>query len=216
MRQSAAERREDTTATQETGRVVATSPGSVVVRTGAGEVRARRAVSCLVEPELGDDVLLAIHGAGCHVLAVLERPAGSPTRIVAPGDLEIAAPAGRLTLESAEAIDVATGGDVSFASRHLRAVASSATLAIESLNYAGAHVAAHVESVKAVAKSIESVADRWIQRLERSYRFIAESEHVRSRYLGYEASSCIQMRGKAAIVSSAELTKVDGSQIHVG
>jgi hypothetical protein len=49
------------------------------VRVGSGEYEARRAVSCLVEPALGDLVLLALHDAGCHVLAVLEREGGGAT-----------------------------------------------------------------------------------------------------------------------------------------
>ena len=68
---------------------------SFEVRVGSGDYAAKRAVSCLVEPALGDRVLVALHDAGCHVLAVLDREGDAPTRLVAEGDLEVSAPGGR-------------------------------------------------------------------------------------------------------------------------
>jgi Protein of unknown function (DUF3540) len=216
MRGNTALRREATTAMQETGRVTATLGASFRVAVGSGEHDARRAVSCLVEPELGDHVLVAFHGAGCHVLAVLDRESEGPTRLVAPGDLEISAPAGRLSFSASEAVSVVSSGEVSVASERLRASAADASFAFKALSYVGGRLVAHVDAVRTVARSLETVAERCVERLGRSYRFIEETEQVRARYLSYEAESCVQLRGHAAIVSSGELTKIDGAQIHVG
>ena len=207
MRDNLARQSVDTTATQEVGAVTAVLGRALRVRAGSGEYEARRAVSCLVEPELGDRVLLALHTQGCHVLAVLDRDGEAPTRLVAQGDLEVSASGGRVTI---------TAQETAVASDRLRVLATEASLGVGTLVYAGVELVARLSRVKTVAKEVESVADRWVQRLERAYRFIAQSEHVRAEYLEYEATTAVNVRAETTIVTSGELTKIDGAQIHVG
>ncbi len=74
--------------------------GSVfTIASNGGEREARCAVSCLVEPAIADDVVVAIvPGRGCYILAVLEREDGAARRIVVDGDLRIDVPRGRFQL----------------------------------------------------------------------------------------------------------------------
>jgi hypothetical protein len=216
MRDNLARQTIETTVAQEVGAVIAVLDRSLCVRVGSGEYEARRAVSCLVEPELGDRVILALHAEGCHVLAVLDRDGEAPTRLVAQGDLEVSAPAGRVTLAAQQGVDLVTPGEISIASGKVRVTATEASLAVETMAYIGAEVVAQLSRVKTVAKEVESVADRWVQRLERAYRFIAQSEQVRAGYLEYEAKEAVNVRAKTTLVTSEELTKIDGAQIHVG
>ncbi len=216
MRDNLARQRVETTATQEVGAVTAVLGRSFQVRVGSGEYQARRAVSCLVEPEVGDRILLALHDEGCHVLAVLDCDGDAPTRLVAHGDLELHAPDGRVTVTAHDGVDVVTPGEAAIAAGHVRIAATGAALAIDTLAYLGAEVVARVDRVKTVAREVESIADRWVQRLERAYRFIAQSEQVRASYLDVAASSAINMQSQTILVTSGELTKINGAQIHVG
>jgi len=216
MRDNLARQRVETLATQEVGAVIAVLGRSFRVSVGSGEYEARRAVSCLVEPELGDRVLLALHDEGCHVLAVLDREGEAPTRLVAQGDLELHAPCGRVTVTGQEGIDLITPGESAIAAGKVRVAATEASLTVETLTYLGAAVVARVDRIKTVAKEVESVAERWVQRLERAYRFIAQSEQVRAEYLEYSASTAINLQAQTTIMTSGELTKIDGAQIHVG
>jgi len=79
---------------------------------------ARRALSCLIEPQAGDLVLLALDPAHVHghVLAVLERPGPQDADLALPGggvilarDGEVALRAPSLRLEGRERIALDTG-----------------------------------------------------------------------------------------------------------
>ena len=219
MRTTLARKQVETFATQEVGTVVAAiaiGGRPFRVRTGSGEHDATRAVSCLVEPEVGDRVLLAIHDAGCHVLAVLDREGSQPTRIVAPGDVEISAPSGRFTVAAQDGVRLVSPGEVAVASGKVRVASTEGSLAVGTLTYLGDQVVAQVDRVTTVAKQVESVAERWVQRVKRAYRFVAESEQVQAKYLGYSATAAMTVKAKTTVVSSGDLTKIDGAQIHLG
>ncbi|KYG05842.1 hypothetical protein BE21_38220 [Sorangium cellulosum] len=206
----------ETLATQEVGAVIGAMGRTFQVRVGSGDYAAKRAVSCLVEPELGDRVLVALHDGGCHVLAVLDREREAPTRLVAEGDLQVSTPGGRFTVTAAEGVSIVTPAEVAVAAGKVRVAADEGSLALGALTYVGEQLVAQVRRVKTVARSVESVADRWVQRLDRAYRFIAESEQVRTQYYEIKAKAAVNIKAEATLVSSGELTKIDGGQIHLG
>ncbi|XXT22832.1 DUF3540 domain-containing protein [Sorangium sp. So ce429] len=216
MRDNLARQRVETFAIQEVGTVIGAVDRSLQVRVGSGDYAAKRAVSCLVEPELGDRVLVALHDAGCHVLAVLDREGDAPTRLVAEGDLELSAPAGRVTVTAGEGVRLVTPAEATVAAGKVRVAAGEASLAIGAMTYVGERLVAQVDRVKTVARSVESIADRWVQRLDRAYRFIAESEQVRTQYYEVTAKAAVNIKAQATLVSSGALTKIDGGQIHLG
>jgi len=201
---------------QEVATVVGIAGRCLRVRSTLGEVEARRAASCLLDPALGDEVLVVHHERGSHVLAVLERDEEAPARLSAAGDLEIAAASGRVSVSGRDGLDLLTPGDAVVAAGTARVSTKRADLAVGALTYVGDRVTAQVDRVKTVAQSIETVADRWVQRLERAYRFIARSESVRAEYVEIEARTAFHVKAETTLVSSAGLTKLDGSQIHLG
>lgn len=203
-------------ARQEVATVIGVSGASIRVRSSLGEAEARRAASCLLEPAMGDEVLVVYHARGAHVLAVLERDTETPARLSTEGDLEIGAPSGHVSLHARDGIHLATPGDATIAANTARVSAKSGELVIDALTYLGAELTAKVDRVKTVATSVESIAGRWVQRLDRAYRFIARSEAVRAEYLDYEARAAFHVKAETTLVNSGGLTKIDGSQIHLG
>jgi len=203
-------------ASQEVATIVGISGPTIRVRSSLGEVEARRAASCLLEPALGDEVLVVHHEKGSHVLAVLERNGEETPRISAEGDLEIAAPGGKVIVSGGEGVSVITPGEAEIAANRTRVTSQHAELVIDALSYVGDRVTAQVDRIKTVAQSVESIAGRWVQRLDRAYRFIARSESVRAEYLDFEARSAFHVKSKTTLVNSEGLTKLDGSQIHLG
>lgn len=202
--------------TQETAIVVGISGRSVRVRSQLGEVEARRAASCLLEPALGDEVLVVRPDHRAYVLAVLERDGEAPARVSVEGDLQIACPAGRVSVSAREGVDLVTPGEAALAAGSARISANRGEVVIGALTYLGDRVTAQVDRIKTVAESVETVAERWVQRLDRAYRFIARSEMVRAEYVEIEARAAFHVKADTTLVNSAGLTKIDGSQIHLG
>ena len=70
-----------------------------VIETSSGTYHARRAVSCLVEPVKGDEVLFAGPQSGdLYVLAILERESGEALEVSPHGDMVIKLSDGRFVI----------------------------------------------------------------------------------------------------------------------
>jgi len=202
-------------ATQQVGRIE--TAGALVVQTDAGRHEAQRAVSCLVAPQAGDLVLASVLEDGrCYVLAVLERPGDDAAVVLeADGDLSIR-PKGRLAVASQEGVTIASGGDVSVASASVSVKTLDASLAADKLGVVGRYLYREIDRIKTVAGVIDDVAERISQRVQRLYRRTEDFEQVRAGKIDMVADQTMSLRGKNTLMTSEELVKVDGEQIHLG
>ena len=208
---------QDPELSQEIGTVAAGGESAWTVRTVSGDHEARRAVSCLVAPEVGDEVLLAtVQDGRAFILAVLERREGAAIRLEADGDLAVRLRKGRFSVAAQEGIDLATAQEASITSGTLRVMAAEAGIRLDRLSFLGRFVHAEVERVKVFAGSLDSVLDRFWQRVKRSYRFVEEVDHVRAEQIDYAAEKNAHLRGRNALVTAEQLVKVDAEQIHIG
>ena len=182
----------------------------------AGAVRpARVALSCLVQPEPGDLALVAATGAGLFVLALLERPAPAPLRLTLGTEAEIAA-TGTLTLLGGHGLTLTSPGQVALTADTIAVQSRGAQLVIDELAHVGRAVTAQVGKLRLVGEIAETLVDRLLTRARRSFRFIAEGEHLRARDIDHRAEETVQLRGRTAFVTADTLVKVDADQIHMG
>jgi hypothetical protein len=203
---------------EEVGRVVALGDdGTAVVRTASGERPAERAVSCLIAPEVGDLVLVARSpGDGAFVLAVLRRDHSARTRVVIDGDLDLDLASGRLRVAAQEGVEILAARDVSIAAGALHVTAEEGNVVLRGLSFLGDVVRAEVDAVKVLASRFEAVLERVSQRVQRSYRTVAETDHVRAQRIDYTAEKTASLHGAHTLVTADELVKVDAEQIHMG
>lgn len=202
---------------QETATVVRLEGETVVVRAGTGEVRARRATSCLLSPEPADVVLLArTWGGKSWVLAVLEREGDAPRTLGCDGDLAIKLPAGKLSLVAQEGVELVSAGDVAVVSEGVRVNAVHGSVVVQTLGFLGSVLSAEVERVKLLAGTLDSVLTRFSQRVKRSYRVVEERDQVRADQIDHSAGTSISMHAPTAVITAEELVKMDGEQIHLG
>lgn len=217
MRSTARKQEYKTEISQELGTVTRIEGATFVARTEEGEHRARRAASCLLEPEVGDLVLLAVATDGrSYVLAVLEREEGAAGSIVADGDLTIKLGKGRFAVAAQEGVELVSGKDVSVVSGDLRVNAVDGTVALTRLSFLGDVVRAEIAKAKVLAGSFDTIAERISQKVKRAYRIVEETDHLRAEAVDYVAKKTMSLRGQNALVTAEELVKVDGDQIHLG
>jgi len=205
-------------APHETGVVTRCDGAKLVVRTRADLVTAERAVSCLVEPDVGDRVLLARDDEGAtFVLAVLRRNTpDATTRLSLEGDVALTVESGSLEVSARDGVTIASPGEVALVAGELRAAASRARTALGELVHVGASVLGQVDTVKLVGQALDVVVERSIARAKRAFRFVEESETVRAGELDHRAEGLASLRGAHALVTAEKLVKIDGGQIHVG
>lgn len=203
-------------ATQEVGRVVRAADGAFVVASGAAEIEARRAVSCMVEPEADDVVLVSVvPGRGAYILAVLERE-GRDVSVVLDGDLRVTLPSGRFVVGAAEGVTFASGKEVGVVAGEVKVNARLGSVFVESLSYLGTAVHAEIEKAKVRAAAFDATVERVVQRAKRVYRFVEEIEQLRAERIDHAARKNMSLRGENTLVTAEELVKLDGAQIHLG
>jgi len=202
---------------EEVGRVILVDGESLVVRTISGSYRCKRAASSLVDPQPGDPVLVVrLPGERCYVLDVVEREAGTQTRITLPGDLAVELPSGRLQVSSEQGIDLLSGAKLNIVSHYLNVCATEGDIALRRLRFVGRYLRSHIEKVSVAARSAESMLDRFSQTVKRSYRTVLEHEQLRAESIRCWAKQTISIQSGDALVTAKKLVKLNGEQVHMG
>lgn len=177
-----------------TGKVKLIANGSYWVEVSQTLQRAIKAVSCVIEPQIGDTVLLfAEYDDRNYILSVLSRETESPAEMIFDKGVSIKSPEGEMRIEAKQAV-----------------------VNINRTFVAGSTLCAKWDKVKTAAKSIETSADRWIQRLIRSYRFVDEFEESKIGRLRYLVKEMCSIKSKRTAITSEETVKIDGSKIMLG
>lgn len=212
---SVARKLESKTVYQEFADVV--SAGEVLtLSTSTGNVMARKAASCLLVPEVGDRVLVAVESRGdAFVLAVLERLSDSRATIELPRRTSVQA-AERLSFVAREGVDVVGGNEVRLTSASVEVNAVQTRIASRAVELVGEAVGAELGTVKIVAKTVDSIFERLSQRMKRSFKTVEQTDQVKANHLDYAAETIAHFRGEHTIVSAKDLVKVNGEQIHMG
>ena len=202
---------------QADGIVTGCESDGVTIDSEYGELFARRAVSCLVEPVVGDRVLVAGDlNADLFVIAVLEQGDASTTRISVEGDLHLGVPNGRFSIVSAQGVDLVSAGDISLISAELTIRSDKGHIFLDQLSYVGRRVLAQADVLKFVVGIFDTIAERISQKVKRSYRIVEEIDQVRSNQIDYRAEKNMSLKAQNALVTADELVKIEGDQIHLG
>ena len=197
--------------------VVAEGNGAeLTVEFGMTRSPARVALSCLIRPEPGDRVLVIPTREGLWAVALLERGQERPMSLTAVGGLDIAAVNGPLRLTGDSAVEIAGAHKVSITAGELTVQARTARLLLGEVLHIGRQITAHISRTKLVGELLEILVDRLLASARRSYRFVEEGEHLRSRHIDYRATETLHVRGRNAFVTAEAIAKIDGEQIHMG
>ena len=189
--------------------------GRYLVATADGQLEARRAASCLVEPTTGDRVLVAEADGAVFLLAVLVRDEHVAARVELPGGLELRAPGGRLSLAGAE-VELTASTSATITSPTLDISAMQGKFFVDKLAVIGARIDAEIGKVALVADTIDTVADRLRQSLKRCYRFVKGLDQLRAGTLDAKVEGYARVHAHDQVMTADKLVKIDGEQIHMG
>jgi hypothetical protein len=188
-------------------RVIAVYGDVVGVQADGATFRAERALSCLVEPRVGDLVLVNSAEEGAYVLSILGRSSRGDVRLVVQGDAELSA-TGKLAIASDTKLELRAPV--------LEVHATDGALFIERLSYWGTRVQALLGQVRLCASSVDSVVDRVSEHVKQAFRTVHGLEQLRAGRIDYRAEEDVCVRGENAVITTRNLAKIDGKQIHIG
>jgi len=188
---------------QTIGDLVATEEHGWTVRTDHGSFHARRATSCLLEPQIGDKVLLVGEPLGeLYVQVILERQEGVGHCLSTAGDLKIELQTGRFTVATSEGIDLVSARELSFISQRIEARASEGFFSIG--------------TVRAMGTALDAVYERLSQTVQVAFRKVEKLDRLRAGQIDYSADGMARVHGENTVLTAEGLVKADGKQIHIG
>ncbi len=173
------------------------------------------APSCLLEPEVGDRILVVEDSREAYVLEIVRRASDKPARVSVEGDLDLAV-GGRLRMVAKDGLDFVSKRAVRVLGRSFDVRAEEGEVAIERLSILGRELFASSRAARFVTDACESFVERLHQHVKYSYRTVEETEQLRAKRIDYRTQEEISMRAKHAFVHAADLVKVTGAQIHMG
>jgi len=213
MKKNLAERLEDEVF-QLMGTVVRAEGQTFVIRTERGDLRARRAVSCLVEPTPNDYVLLGGKTRETYILAILERESPNASLSV-EGDLDLKA-GNKVRVVAKEGVDVVTAKDINMMAREVGIQASRAKLFANEILAVGTEIVGELANVKLKGTFFDKVFERVSERVQRSFRRVEEIDQLKAKQMDYLAEETLCLRSENMVAVAQDLVKVDGEQIHFG
>lgn len=206
------------TPVQRLGLVVERLPeGLFRVECEDGTWQCRRAASCLLQPELGDTVLIAGPDRyRVYLIAVVEQADSTQARIQTSGDLSFATPNGGVRIESAGTIRLQGAADVELQGRRFALTADEADCKVGTLRWLGSAAEVMASNIRVVGRLCESVMDRLVHISRSSFRMVEQTEQLRCGQLDYEANDLARIHATQTVVTARAVVKVDGQQIHMG
>lgn len=217
--QNAAPQNEHVRPLLEYGYVKAVNRHDVTVLTSYGEMISERAVSCLIQPETGDTVLLSVDMSGdSFILSVLRRDATTTakTDLLFDGEVNLHVSSGGLSLTADKGITVGTRETVTCVGRKVSVHADEGEATIQNCSFLGTFLHVQAERIKHVADIADSIYRRWTQRLETAFRFVKEEEEVQTGSTRYLVEDTLTMHSKNAVHMSEEIVTINAEQVHLG
>ena len=191
-------------------------PGCFCVDHEGARREAKRAASCLLEPELGDLVWIAGQaGAGFYVLSVLERASDGPAQLRVDGSASLHATGG-LELRGDAGLTLLTPAKLQLSGDEVAATGRVAELAFTDLRAYVRTVFASLARVTRVGEVLELFVERFTQRSKHSVRAIEGVDQTSADTIKLEAKTAASLSSKHALVTGEKLVKLDGGQIHLG
>lgn len=183
------------------GVVSAVEANELQVTLAPGVCSARRAVSCLIEPLVGDRVACLCESDGSvWITAVLERPQAADT-------VHTLSCEGPLTLRAST---------LSLAAGSLQLDADQAALRCEQADLMGTRLNIMGGTLKAVGSVLSTVFDRVLHHSRQHLRTTEGLDKVQADQLVCQASQLLELHGEHTLINGEKLVKARGAQIHFG
>jgi len=197
------------------GQVKITDDNFFWVETSRGLHKAKKSVSCLLEPCISDVVLLLSNRNGkSYILSVLERERDVQSDILFEGDVSVTVKNGDLGF-SARKLDL-KGHDIALDSKKLDLRSLCGKASINDFTFLGQVFHGNINAVKIVSKTVMSITERLIRKARESYRWIENLEQVKVGRLRYLARESLYLKGKRSSLMAETKVKIDGEKIHLG
>lgn len=184
---------------------------------GITPIRLKRAASCLIEPQLGDTVLIFDTGFEkiSFITAVLVSSQEATSKVVLPGGASLETIDQQLTIK-AENISLNGNASVSLNSAHIDVNAAVATLKVSQLQSWSDSMEAHVVRATFVIKTLTSHINQAISRIRNSWRKVEELDETQAGRVRVLVEGHHQLKAEHVTTQAQGFVRIDGKKIDLG
>jgi hypothetical protein len=190
-----------TTQQQGFGQVQAKSKhGYIVKQHEAGTLLMQQAFSCAFTPEIDDEVSFIKSPNGQHyILNILHRNQASSAKIHSQHGIE---------LHTSQSIDLQSS-ELSVTNIKTEFTSTDTQIYSQTSNI-------QADSISVKAKSVETIAERSLQKFKDSFRIIERIEQTSAQDIIQNIKNVFLQRSKNADISAKGDIKINGDRIHMG
>lgn len=188
-----------------------------------GVIAARQAVSCVVRPVTGDQVLLSVDALdrmhGAFVLAILARrpeDAAMGTDLAFQGTVRLHTSGGDLSLSSEGNVHLCAANEAGIMAESVAMQADNVDMEARRLGMTAKVLNVKAACVNRVADVVHDICNRLTQRFIHAVRYVRDREEVQAGALRCVVEETLTIHAKNAVHVSEEITKIDAGQVHIG
>ena len=179
--------------------------------------RCLRAESCLLEPDIGDTVLLCAGNTGVvpYILAILARVSPSGGTLTLPGGGAIITDEGNLRF-AARNVEVTGEQRVALSAPCLEVSALSGDMRFHRLSGLMEALDAKVGTLSLVASTLNTTVGRLVQKARDCFRWTENLDETRAGRLRLKVEGRYHLESAHAAILAEGLVKIDGEKIDLG
>ena len=201
----------------EYGTIQGVDEDSFVIQSQAGIFNARRAFSCVVNPEVGDKVMYSGDGTSQYfILAIIERPVQQAATLSFQGDIVIKSEQGEVSVVGQKGIQMVATESIDMLSNNVNVIAKKGLVNIDDVMFTGETATSHISRITVFAKSLDTVADRLSQKLKNSFRMIEGVDQTKAGEVLTTIKNLFSIRARQTAIIAKKDIKIDAERIHMG
>lgn len=187
-----------------------------IIQSDTGTYNAKKAVSCLVCPEIGDKVLTVSLASGTsNILAILERKQSQTTHLKFDGDVDISS-SKSIRMVANERIDALSADKMNFDSNELNIHSNKSSLLFDKLSLSGNEACHSINKIRVLAKYIETVSETSKQVMKNSFRLVSGLESVKAGEIIQRVKKRFTIQSKQVSMLAEQDAKLNGKRVHLG
>lgn len=199
------------------GRVSATDGKLFGVSFAGGHARARVAAGCLLQPCVGDKVLVSVAEDETYILNVLERrDTDAPADLQFEGSVRLTARGGSIELRADEGVDISAAAHLWLSAPQAQLGFGSAALTAAELDMTGMRLHSTWRQVSESAVRSRRTAERAEEYYGEAVEVVARHQEIRARSQRLHIDTDWSVRTDNATIRAENHARVDGKRVHLG
>ncbi len=208
--------REPTTSLQEVGVIYGKEEPFFLLQTSKQAFKVKKSFSCIMEPEIGDKVLLTSLEKEQYILAILDRPKPQSVRISFPEETKIETKEGSLTFISEGKVSLIASDAVEMTSPSLTCVHQEGQLYCNQFEASFDTLRAQSKTLTWFSETVESTVNRMMVRMKNCFRWVEGLDQKKTGTLLHIVRKTLCIRARHSFYSNEKDVKFNGERIHMG